>query len=151
MNSVNIKNNSENQTFGVLQNADEQERTFLIEKKHENSFKSNNDLILSIRDKENQLIQKEDDFSTENSLNSMLPNYKSLIEKFIIDEPPKFEVVTGKKLNFEVENLNNGSIFNNNSRPSARCEKIIKWLIFGFSLFSMFAVIAYGFINRSTS
>nr|XP_047137132.1 uncharacterized protein LOC124813734 isoform X2 [Hydra vulgaris] len=96
MNSVNIKNNSENQTFGVLQNADEQERTFLIEKKHENSFKSNNDLILSIRDKENQLIQKEDDFSTENSLNSMLPNYKSLIEKFIIDEPPKFEVVTGK-------------------------------------------------------
>ncbi|XP_065676038.1 uncharacterized protein LOC105843109 [Hydra vulgaris] len=151
MHSVNVENDSKNQLSSVSLSLDE--RTFFIDPLHDNKLKHNNGSTRSFDEKDNQVLQKEGDCSNENVSRSTLPNYESLIEKFILDEPPKFEVVTGEKLHLELENLNNVSLSSNNmnSRQSTRCEKCIPALIFGFALSTIFALIGYGFINHSIS
>ncbi|XP_065675299.1 uncharacterized protein LOC124813738 isoform X2 [Hydra vulgaris] len=120
--------------------------------KHGNKLKTFTDSIRSDSDIETQVLPRNKD-SNENVSQSTLPRYESLIEEFIIDEPPKFEIVTGEKLHIELESINNESVSNNNSnsRQSTRCEKYIFAFILVFSLSTVFSLIFYGFINHLIS
>ncbi|XP_047137137.1 uncharacterized protein LOC124813738 isoform X1 [Hydra vulgaris] len=120
--------------------------------RHDNNIKAFTDLTRSDSDIETQVLQRNKDLN-ENVSWSTLPRYESLIEEFIIDEPPKFEIVTGEKLHIELESINNESISNNNSnsRQSTKCEKCILAFILVFSLSTVLALIIYGFLNHLIS
>ena len=99
--SVKDEEDNSKEISNISLNLNEVEGMLFIEAKN-NKCEPNTDSALSSNDSDNRELPSTGSNLHESSSKSTLPHYESLIEMFIVDEPPKFEVVTGEKLHFEL-------------------------------------------------